>query len=71
VPKVSVIIANYNHARFLRQRIDTVLSETFQDFEVILLDDASSDDSRAVIGPCPGDARVAEQLEKARRELRR
>jgi glycosyltransferase involved in cell wall biosynthesis len=47
--KVSVIIPNYNHARFLPQRIDTILNQTYQDFEIILLDDASTDDSVKVI----------------------
>lgn len=46
---VSVIIPNYNHASFLRQRIDSVLKQTFQDFEVIILDDCSSDTSKDVI----------------------
>jgi glycosyltransferase involved in cell wall biosynthesis len=49
MPKVSVIIPNYNHASFLRQRIDSVLNQTFQDFEVIILDDCSTDDSINVI----------------------
>lgn len=48
-PRVSVIVPNYNYARFLRRRIDSILSQSYQDFELILLDDASSDDSRAVI----------------------
>ncbi len=48
-PLVSVIIPNYNHAAFLEQRIRSVLHQTFQDFEVILLDDCSTDDSRLVI----------------------
>ena len=48
-PKVSVIVPNYNHARFLRQRIDSILNQTFQDFELILLDDASADDSHSIL----------------------
>jgi glycosyltransferase involved in cell wall biosynthesis len=48
MPKVSVIVPNYNHAQFLRQRIQSVLDQTFQDFDLTYLDDASSDDSNAV-----------------------
>lgn len=46
---VSVIIPNYNHAAYLRQRIDSVLSQSFDDFELILLDDCSTDNSREVL----------------------
>lgn len=44
-PLVSVIIPNYNYARYLKQRIESVLNQTFSDFELILLDDASKDES--------------------------
>lgn len=46
---VSVIIPNYNHAKFLTQRIESILCQTYQDFEVIILDDCSTDNSREVI----------------------
>ena len=48
MPKVSVIIPNYNHAPYLRQRIQSVLDQTFQDFDLTYLDDASSDESNAI-----------------------
>lgn len=48
-PKVSVIVPNYNHARYLNQRIDSILNQTYQDFELILLDDCSTDNSREVL----------------------
>jgi glycosyltransferase involved in cell wall biosynthesis len=48
-PIVSVIIPNYNHAPFLKERIESVLNQSFQDFEVILLDDCSTDNSRDII----------------------
>ncbi len=48
-PAVSVIIPNYNHARYLQKRLESVFSQTFKDFEVILLDDASTDDSMEVL----------------------
>ena len=46
---VSVIIPNYCHAPYLRQRIDSVLAQSYPDFEVVLLDDCSTDGSREVI----------------------
>lgn len=58
MPLVSVIVPNYNHARFLRQRIDSILAQTYQDFELILLDDCSTDDSRRVLQEYAGDPRV-------------
>lgn len=48
-PKVSVIVPNYNYARYLPDRIDSILKQTFQDFELILLDDASTDGSAALL----------------------
>jgi glycosyltransferase involved in cell wall biosynthesis len=49
MPRVSVIIPNYNHERFLSKRIESVLDQTYQDFEIIILDDNSPDNSREVI----------------------
>ena len=48
-PLVSVIIPNYNHAKFLDERIQSVLNQTYQNFEVIILDDKSTDNSVELI----------------------
>jgi glycosyltransferase involved in cell wall biosynthesis len=58
-PLVSVIIPNFNHAAYLKQRIDSVLAQTFSDLEIILLDDASTDNSRSVIEPFRSEPRIA------------
>lgn len=55
---VSVIVPNYNHARFLRQRVDSILAQTCQDLELILLDDASTDESREILQTYRCDPRV-------------
>jgi glycosyltransferase involved in cell wall biosynthesis len=49
LPEISIIIPNYNHALFLKQRIDSVLNQTYQDFEVILMDDCSTDNSLEIL----------------------
>ncbi len=65
MPSVSVVVPNYNHARYLPQRIESILRQTYQDFELILLDDCSTDDSRAVLSQCAGDARVRIEFNEA------
>jgi len=57
MPKVSVIIPNYNHAVYLKARIDSVLNQSFKDFEIILLDDASNDNSLEIINNFSSDPR--------------
>jgi glycosyltransferase involved in cell wall biosynthesis len=49
MPEISVIVPNYNHAKYLNQRIDSILNQTFRDFEIIILDDNSDDNSREII----------------------
>lgn len=46
---VSVILPTYNHAPYLEQRIDSILNQTYQDFELIILDDCSPDNSKDII----------------------
>ncbi len=48
-PIVSVIIPNYNHAQYLDERIQSILNQTYQDFEIIILDDKSTDNSKDII----------------------
>ena len=48
-PLVSVIVPNYNHARYLEQRLDSVFDQAYPNFEVIILDDCSTDNSLEVI----------------------
>ena len=49
VPKVSVVVPTYNSARFLGKAIQSVLDQTFQDWELIVVDDGSTDNTREVV----------------------
>lgn len=48
-PLVSVVVNNYNHARYLRETLDALLAQTYQDFEIIAVDAGSTDGSRALL----------------------
>lgn len=48
-PKVTVYVTSHNYGRFIRQAIDSVLAQTMTDFELIVIDDGSTDDSREII----------------------
>lgn len=58
-PTVSVIVPNYNHAPYLRERIESILNQTYRDFELILLDDCSSDNSRDILNAYAGNEHVS------------
>ncbi|MBN2577683.1 MAG: glycosyltransferase [Pirellulales bacterium] len=58
MPKVSVIIPNYNYACFLRRRLESVLGQTLSDIEVFLLDDASQDESLQIAAEYLSDPRL-------------
>ncbi|MGR9464526.1 glycosyltransferase family 2 protein [Rhizobium leguminosarum] len=47
--KLSVLINNFNYGRFLRPCIDSVLSQAYPDFEVVVVDDGSTDDSQEIL----------------------
>jgi glycosyltransferase involved in cell wall biosynthesis len=48
-PKISIILPNYNHASYLVARWESILAQTFTDYEIILLDDASTDNSHELL----------------------
>ena len=46
---VSVIVASYNHAEYLEQRMDSLINQTYQNIEILVIDDCSTDNSVAVL----------------------
>ena len=57
-PLVSVIVPNYNHERFLQERIDSILNQSYTHFELIILDDCSTDNSMEVINQYKDEPRL-------------
>jgi glycosyltransferase involved in cell wall biosynthesis len=57
-PKVSVILPCYNGARWISQAIESILAQTYKDFELIIIDDGSTDNSREIISSYLYDERV-------------
>jgi glycosyltransferase involved in cell wall biosynthesis len=58
-PKISVIVPNHNKGEFIGEAIESVMNQTFKDYELIVVDDASTDDSVRVI-------EIYEELDKLR-----
>lgn len=61
-PLVSVIVPNFNHAKFLKERINSILGQSYENIELIVLDDCSTDNSREVISALTADVSIPVQL---------
>jgi glycosyltransferase involved in cell wall biosynthesis len=58
-PKVSVLIPTYNYAHYLDETIQSVMDQTFTDFELVIVDNCSTDNTRAVVEKYLDDKRVS------------
>ena len=58
MPRFSVLMANYNNGRYIDEAISSVLVQTFTDWELVVIDDASEDDSLERIKKYLGDPRI-------------
>jgi glycosyltransferase involved in cell wall biosynthesis len=58
VPRVSIVLPNYNYARYLDERVQGLLDQSYRDFELVIVDDASTDESLEVLEQYRHDTRV-------------
>ena len=63
-PRVSVVIPTYNRARIIEEAVDSVLAQDYKDFELIVVDDGSTDNTSEVLAPYEDDVRVLFQENK-------
>jgi glycosyltransferase involved in cell wall biosynthesis len=57
-PKISVVFTSFNHREFLKEALDALINQTFKDFELIIIDDNSSDGSQEILQKYTYDKRV-------------
>lgn len=68
MPTISVILTSFNHEKYLKESIGSVLNQTYSDYELIILDDASTDGSWGVIQEYD-DPRIIAMRSRARGEI--
>lgn len=47
--KISVIVTNYNHSKYIKTAVESILNQTYENIEIIVIDDCSTDDSKIII----------------------
>ena len=57
-PRVSFVVTCYNYGRFLGQALDSLVAQTLTDWEAIVIDDASTDETGEVLARCAGEQRL-------------
>ena len=48
-PKITVLMSVYNGEKYIRDAVDSILNQTFQDFEFLIIDDASTDNTNKIL----------------------
>ena len=62
-PLVSVMMPSYNHAKYIREAVESIFAETYRPLELIVVDDASTDDSPEILRELKKDAPIPFTLE--------
>ena len=57
-PLVTIYITNYNYGKYLQKSIESVLNQTFKNFELIIIDDGSTDSSKSIISKFKNNSKI-------------
>lgn len=63
-PRISIIVPTYNRAAFIEEAITSVLEQTESDWELLIVDDGSTDDTRSILEPFLSDTRIHYQYQQ-------
>jgi hypothetical protein len=69
VPEVSVVMPTWGHAAFIRRALESLLSQSFEDWELVIVDDASPDGTAAIVESYLSDERISYRRLPANRGL--
>ena len=58
LPKVSVLMPTFKHAAFIRRALESLRAQTFEDWELVIVDDGSPDDTQRIVAPYLDDSRI-------------
>ena len=61
MPEISIIVPVYNTEKWLRRCVDSILAQTFKDFELLLIDDGSTDNSGTICDEYVGQSRTQQR----------
>ena len=57
-PEITINLINFNQSKFLKKAIDSVLKQSYQNFELIIIDNGSTDNSKSIIKSYLDDPRI-------------
>lgn len=58
-PRVTVVMPSFEHSHFIRRALSSLLAQSMEDWECVIVDDGSADDTARVVAPCLQDRRFA------------
>lgn len=58
-PRVTLVMPSFEHSHFIRRALSSLLAQSMEDWECVIVDDGSADDTARVMAPCLQNRRIA------------